>query len=354
MVAPDFAALVKRLSSLHTQAQRAAVQQADYQLTLRNWLIGRQLAESEQPDAASATTSPHPVPEPASSLRAEPGLSGPQLAHCLAFYRTYPALFPAGTEGYATLASPTLLAPLPVSARSATGVAAELLRHLSFAHFLELLPLNNVSQRTFYEEQTIRHNWSVRALKQAIDSLLYERLSLSRDKEAVLAEYADATSPATADFFANSGLLDFLGLAEGPHASDQAAAIIPRLRAFLLGLGRGFCFEAASKRLTLGNEPFLVDLVFYHRVLRCHFLLNVRLTALRPADTSYLNACLGYYRENVMAADDNPPVGLLLGVRPAATQVSYLTPGTSAELFARQHRALLPSEAELHALFERA
>lgn len=160
MVTPDFAALVERLSSLHMQAQRAAVQQADYQLTLRNWLIGRQLAESEQPDAASATTRPHPVAEPASSLRAEPGLSGPQLAHCLAFYRTYPELFPVGTGGSATLASPALFAPLPVSVRSSTGVAAELLRNLSFAQFLELLPLTNANQRAFYEGQAIRHNWS--------------------------------------------------------------------------------------------------------------------------------------------------------------------------------------------------
>jgi predicted nuclease of restriction endonuclease-like (RecB) superfamily len=346
MVAPDLVALVKRLSSLHTQAQRAAVQQADYQLTLRNWLIGRQLAESEQPGAASATASPHPVAEPASSLRAEPGLSGPQLARCLAFYRTYPALFPAGTAGSATLTSPTLFAPLPVSAPSSRGVAAELLRHLSFVHFLELLPLTNANQRAFYEGQTIRHNWSVGALKQAIDSLLYERLSLSRDKEAVLAEYADATSPATPDFFANSGLLDFLGLSEDSDISNSTTDSIARVRAFLLGLGRGFCFEAASKGLTLDNEPFLVDLVFYHRVLRCHFLINARSTVARPADTSYLNTCLGYYREYVMAPDDTPPVGLLLGIRPAATQVSYLTPGISSELFAQQHQALLPSEAD--------
>lgn len=345
MVAPDFAALVKRLSSLHAQAQRAAVQQADYQLTLRNWLIGRQLAESEQPDAASAIASPQ-VPEPASSLHAEPSLSGPQLARCLAFYRTYPALFSTGAEGSATLASPTLLAPPPVSARSATGVAAELLRHLSFAHFLELLPLTNASQRAFYEAQTIQHNWSVRALKQAIDSLLYERLGLSRDKEAVLAQYADATSPATPDFFVNSGLLDFLGLSEDSDISNSTIDSVARVRAFLLGLGRGFCFEAASKGLTLDNEPFLVDLVFYHRVLRCHFLINARSTVARPADTSYLNTCLGYYREYVMAPDDTPPVGLLLGIRPAATQVSYLTPGISSELFAQQHQALLPSEAD--------
>lgn len=111
-------------------------------------------------------------------------------------------------------------------------------------------------------------------------------------------------------------------------------------------LGRGFCFEAASKWLTLDNELFLVDLVFYHRVFRCHFLINVRPTVPRPADTSYLNTCLGYYREYVMAPDDNLPVGLLLGIQPAATQVSYLTPGISAELFAQQHRALLPSEAD--------
>jgi predicted nuclease of restriction endonuclease-like (RecB) superfamily len=222
---------------------------------------------------------------------------------------------------------------------------------LSFAHFLELLPLTHANQRAFYEVQTIKYNWSVRTLKRAINSLLYERIGLSRDKETVLAEYINAASSLTPDFLTNPGLLEFLGLPEVSQVSDSATSLIPRLKTFLLELDRGFCFEAASKRLSLDNEHFLVDLVFYHRVLRCHFLVNVRLTALCPADTSYLNVCLSHYREQEMAPDDNPPVGLLLGVRPTATLVSYLTPGISAELFAQQHHALLPSEAELHALF---
>ncbi|RZL01884.1 MAG: DUF1016 family protein [Hymenobacter sp.] len=269
MVIPDLAALVECLSSLHTQAQRAAVQQATYQLTLRNWLIGRYLAESEQPDADSATAYPQPAPELARHLGAEPGLSAPQLASCLEFYRTYPGIFSAGTEDYTTLDPSLLSTQLPVPSTSSTSVTAEvLLRHLSFAHFLELIPLTNANQRAFYEEQTIQNNWSARALKQAIDSLLYERLSLSRDKETVQAEYVEADPSATLGFPINSDLLGFLGLPEIPRAGDSSAAIIPRLKAFLLGLGRGFCFEAAAKKFTLDKEHFLVDLVFYHRVLR--------------------------------------------------------------------------------------
>lgn len=348
MVDFALATLIERLSLLHTRAQRAAVEQASHQLTLRNWLIGRHLAEGEQPGADHAASSSHLVTELAHHLQAAPGLSAPQLARCRDFYRTYPRLFPTGVGASATLGLPALQ---PGSADSSAGIPAEQLRRLSFAHFRELLPLTNASQRTFYEWQAIRNNWSVRVLKRAIDSLLYERTALSRDKEAVLVEYADAASPAPPALLTTSDLLHFLGLSDSSRASDSATTTLPRLKAFLLGLGRGFCFEAQSKRLALDNEHFLVDLVFYHRVLKCHFLVNVR-TPLRLADSSYLNVCLSHYRENEMAPDDNPPVGLLLGVRPAATRVSYLTPGISAQEFARQHRALLPSEAELSAFFE--
>ena len=349
MVDLALATLIERLSLLHTRAQQAAVAQANYQLTRRNWLIGRHLAESEQPGATHAASNSHLVAELAHHLRAVPDLSAPRLARCRDFYRAYPSLFSTGADASA----PAGLLDLQFgSADSSAGISAEQLRRLSFAHFRELLPLTNVSQRTFYEKQAIRNNWSVRILKRAIDSLLYECISLSRDKEAVLAEYTDAASSGPRGLLTTPDLLDFLGLSVSPRASDSAATILSRLKSLLLGLGRGFCFEAQSKRLALDNEPFLVDLVFYHRVLKCHFLVNVRPTARRPADSSYLNACLSHYRETEMAPDDNPPVGLLLGVQPVATRVRYLTPGTSTQEFARQHHALLPSEVELSTFFE--
>lgn len=278
-----------------------------------------------------------------------PGLSAPQLARCRDFYRAYPRLFPTGVGAAAPVNLP---ASAPGPADFWAGVPAEQLRRLSFAHFCELLSVTNARQRTFYEGQASRHNWSVRVLKQAIDSLLYERTILSRNQDTVLAEYAGAATSAPPVPLMTADLLHFLGLSAGARASASATTILSGLKAFLLGLGRGFCFEAQSKRLTLDKKSLLVDLVFYHRVLKCHFLINVRPTARHPADTSYLNVCLRHYREHERTPDDNPPVGLLLGVRPAASRVSYLTPGGSAQAFARQQYVLLPSEAELSAFFE--
>jgi predicted nuclease of restriction endonuclease-like (RecB) superfamily len=348
MIDAALATLIERVKLLQAQAQRAAVAQTSYQLTRRNWLIGRHLAEGEQPSADYAVANSHLVAELAHFLPAAAGLSAPQLAQCRYFYRTYPELFPTGVGAAATWGLPAMP---PGPADSAADIPAEQLRRLSFAHFCELLPLPNARQRTFYEGQAIRSNWPVRVLKQAIDSLLYERAVLARDQEALLAEYA-AAAPAPPAGLATADLRHFLGLTASSRVSDSATTTLPRLKAFLLGLDRGFCFEAQSQRLALAEEHVLVDLVFYHRVLKCHFLVNVRFVSLRPADSRYLNGGLRHYRENEKAPDDNPPVGLLLGVRPVATQVSYLTPGSSAQIFAHQHRALLPSEAELSAFFE--
>ena len=349
MVDAALATLIERLSLLHTQAQQAAVAQASYQLTRRNWLIGRHLTEGEQSSADHAVADSLLVAELAHHLRAVPGLSAPQLARCQDFYRAYPRLFPTGMGAAAPVDLPaSTLGPADFWA----GVPVEQLCRLSFAHFCELLSVTNARQRTFYEGQASCHNWSVRVLKQAIDSLLYERTILSQDQDAVLAEYANAAAPAPPVPLMTADLLHLLGLSAGARTSTSATTILPGLKAFLLGLGRGFCFEAQSKRLTLDKKSFLVDLVFYHRVLKCHFLINVRPTARHPADTSYLNVCLRHYREHESTPDDNPSVGLLLGARPAASRISYLTPGSSAQAFARQQHALLPSEAELSAFFE--
>ena len=192
----------------------------------------------------------------------------------------------------------------------------------------------------------------MRELKRAIDSALYERTGLSTDKAAVLAGHAGAQPLAVADVVKNPYILEFLGLEERARysESDLEAAIIAHLQTFLVELGRGFCFEARQKRITFDNEHYFIDLVFYHRILKCHVLVDLKIGAFSHADAGQMNVYLNYYREQEMTEGDNPPVGLILCAQKNDTLVRYATTGLAEQLFVSKYQMNLPSEEELQQL----
>ncbi|WP_262490770.1 PDDEXK nuclease domain-containing protein [Hymenobacter crusticola] len=249
---------------------------------------------------------------------------------------------------------PTRPATEPAVASSGLpGIApALLLSRLSFSHFLELLALERPLQHRFYEVQAVKSSWSVRELKRAIDSALYERTGLSTDKAAVLAGHAGAQPLVVADVVRNPYVLEFLELEERASysESDLKTAIIAHLQTFLVELGRGFCFEARQKRITFDNEHYFIDLVFYHRILKCHVLVDLKIGTFSHADAGQMNVYLNYYREHEMTEGDNPPVGLILCAHKSDTLVRYATTGLAEQLFVSKYQVNLPSEAELQAL----
>ena len=184
----------------------------------------------------------------------------------------------------------------------------------SFPHFIELLKLDIPPQRAFCEVRSVNNSWSVRKLKRATNSGLYGRTGLPKDKAAVLAGHAGAQPLVMSDVVRNPYALEFLGLEERTSysESDLETAIIAHLQTFLVELGRGFCFKARQKRITFDNEHYLIDLVFYHRILKCHVLVNLKIGNFSHADAGQMNVCLDYYLENEMSEGDNPPVGLVL------------------------------------------
>ncbi|MDF7815720.1 DUF1016 N-terminal domain-containing protein [Hymenobacter sp. YC55] len=198
MTASSFLVLADQLSHLHTQAQHAALQQVNYWLTARNWLVGCYLAEYEQYGQDRATYGERLLAELAKTLRTRgvAGLSLTNLKLCRQFYQTYPALLVthAATLQAAGLTLPaigqTVSDQLPATVGGPGIALPALLTRLSFSHFIELLALSTPLQRTFYEVQAVKNNWSVRELKRAIHSALYERTGLSTDKAAVLAAHA--------------------------------------------------------------------------------------------------------------------------------------------------------------------
>jgi predicted nuclease of restriction endonuclease-like (RecB) superfamily len=189
-------------------------------------------------------------------------------------------------------------------------------------------------------------------LKRAINSALYERTGLSTNKVAVLAGHAGAQPLAVADVVKNPYVLEFLGLDElaSYSESDLETAIITHLQTFLVELGRGFCFEARQKRITFDNEHYFIDLVFYHRILKCHVLVDLKIGAFSHADAGQMNVYLNYYREQEMTEGDNPPVGLILCAQKNDTLVRYATTGMAEQLFVSKYQVNLPSEEELQQL----
>ncbi|RZJ94112.1 MAG: DUF1016 family protein, partial [Hymenobacter sp.] len=150
----------------------------------------------------------------------------------------------------------------------------------------------------------------------------------------------------------NPYVLEFLGLEERASYSESEleTAIVAHLQTFLVEMGRGFCFEARQKRITFDNEHYFIDLVFYHRILKCHVLVDLKIGAFSHADAGQMNVYLNYYRENELTEGDNPPVGLILCAQKNDTLVRYATTGLAEQLFVSKYQVNLPSEEELRAL----
>ncbi len=222
---------------------------------------------------------------------------------------------------------------------------ARLLKSLSFSHFTELISIEDPLKRAFYEIECIRGNWSVRGLKRQIGSLYYERSGLSKDKKK-LAELvrkgAESAEPKLA--IRDPYVFEFLGVKskEVMAESDLEDALLDKLHDFLLELGHGFCFEVRQKRILIGKKPGYVDLVFYHRVLKCHVLIELKVEEFTHEHIGQLNTYVSWYRKNMMNDGDNLPVGILLCTQKDHALVEYALAGMDNRLFVSKYQLELP------------
>ncbi len=257
--------------------------QVNTALTIRNWIIGYYISEYEQSGKDRADYGKQLFKAIAEKLLKK-GLKSIRERHlylCKDLYKAYPQIL-------RTVSAKSYLIDFQYSAILQTLSAElhpdeiqadtdQLLNNLTFSHFIELLKADTIIKRHFYETHAIQNNWSVRDLKRAIESLLYERTGLSIDKQTTLKNHKAQIDLKPEDVFRNTYLLEFLGLEEKPSysESDLEESIITNLQNFLIELGKGFCFEARQKRITFGNTHYRIDLVFYHRILKCHVLLEL-------------------------------------------------------------------------------
>ena len=225
----------------------------------------------------------------------------------------------------------------------------KLIDKLTYTHFIELMKIAEPLKRTFYELQTIQNNWNVQQLQRNMNSLLFERIGLSTDKIGVLAKLKNESIQQIPDIIKSPYLLEFLGIEEKAEYSenDLEQAIIDHLQKFLIEMGRGFCFEARQKRITFNNKHYRIDLVFYHRILKCHVLIDLKMGEFDHADAGQMNLYLNYFAENEMSEGDNPPVGIVLCSQKDNALVHYATGGLPQEVFVARYLLQLPTEEAL-------
>ena len=224
-----------------------------------------------------------------------------------------------------------------------------LITRLTYTHFIQLLQCDTALKRAFYETETLVNNWSVRELRRAMDSMLFERTGLSTNKQKVLEKHRSGTGINPEDVIKDPYVLEFLGLDEKPGYSETRLeqAVIDHLQQFLLEAGKGFCFEARQRRISFDNRHYRIDLVFYHRILKCHVLFDLKIGPFDHSDAGQMNVYLNYYKEHEMMQGDAPPVGVILCAEKSQALVHYATGGLSQQVFVSKYLLNLPTEEEL-------
>ncbi len=373
-----YAQLLKAIDSASQQWLGRAAAVVNQSLVIRNWLIGAYIVEFEQhgEDRASYGGELLEVLSRDLAGRGLNGLSTTNLKQCRQLYWAYPQirqslsdLFDASTglrQIRQTLSdefAPLLSIPSTALTESSLAMApaeirplkAETVLHFSWSQLLELIRLDDPLKRAFYENECLKGNWSVRQLQRQIGSLLFERTGLSKNKAAVLKRARRQEPQETIeDLIRDPYVLEFAGLAELPHytESELEKALLDHLQKFLLELGVGFCFEARQFRITLGNKHDYVDLVFYHRHLRCHVLLDLKVRPFNHGDAGQMNFYLNYFKDRLAAPGDQPPVGIILCSNKDGAEVEYATSGISNKLFVSRYLTALPSVEQLKRFVE--
>ncbi|MDG2430835.1 PDDEXK nuclease domain-containing protein [Flavobacterium sp.] len=221
---------------------------------------------------------------------------------------------------------------------------------LTWSHYTFLMRIDDENERSFYEIETAKNNWSVRELKRQYDTALYTRLSLSRDKEGILklAQQGQIIEKPK-DIIKDPYILEFLGLPELHQysESDLEGEIINKLESFLLELGHGFTFVARQDRITFDDKHFRIDLVFYNRVLRCFVLIDLKIGELKHQDLGQMQMYVNYYDRNKRLEDENKTIGIVLCQNKSDLVVEYTLPENNEQIFASKYKTVLPSKEDL-------
>jgi predicted nuclease of restriction endonuclease-like (RecB) superfamily len=368
----EFEHLADTFQATQEALQKHATRAVDSALVVRNWLFGWYLVAFENAAAERSELYGKELINKLSKRLKDKGMKGispTNLRKFREFYQAYPeiqrtasvtSLTALGSASFLQPSAPSQKIQQTASVESSQTMPQVVFKQiasslpLGWSHYVELLTIDSTDERRFYEIEAAANQWTVRELQRQIASSLYERLALSRDKEEIrrLATEGQIVEKA-ADLIKNPLVLEFLGLDERPHYSEDEleSAIIDQLESFLLELGKGFLFEARQKRFTFDNDHFFVDLVFYNRLLRCYVLIDLKRDKLSHQDLGQMQMYVNYFDRHVKLPDEFPTIGIVLCHRKNDALVELTLP-PDANIFASKYQLYLPSKEELKARLE--
>jgi predicted nuclease of restriction endonuclease-like (RecB) superfamily len=394
----DYNRLINDLDLINSTAQATAAKAINQVLTIRNWLIGGYLVEYEQNGDERAGYGEALLKKIAEDL-AKRGVKGLAITSLKTYRKlalTYPAI--AKSQALSDLFTPLIQTVADQKSQTVSDLSSEqdagtafmtdflesfsssgeflfhfpsliersienqdlpwqdeayclrLFQTLSWSHLTELSRIDDPIKRAFYELQSVKSGWSLRELKRQVNSMLYERIGLSKDKDAVLTMASSGKLVDTPEnILRDPYVLEFLGLNEKPSysESDLEQALIDHLQQFLHELGRDFCFIERQFRVTIANKHHFLDLLFYHRTLRCLVAIDLKIGDFEASHAGQMNLYLNYLKSEVALPEENPPVGILLCSEKDNEEVHYATAGMDSKLFVSRYLVALPSEAQL-------
>ncbi len=318
---PAYTDLLGRISEAYVAGQVRATQAVHSHITKTYWKIGRDIVEFEQGGKARAEYGKNLLTRLSRDLtvRQGKGFNRSNVIRIRQFYVNYPK-----------------------------GATASHL--LTWSHWVELLKIEDALERSFYEQQSVADKWTVRELQRQMKSSIFLRLAAGKDKDAILQLSQQGQLGAQpSDLLRDPFVFDFLKIPE-PHSvseTDLETRLCDHLQSFLLELGKGFTFVGRQYRVPINNTPFRVDLVFYHRMLRCFVLIDLKIKAVEHHDLGQMNLYLGYFAAEENVEGDNPPIGIILSRHKDELLVEYATYQMNSQLFVQKYQLYLPNREEL-------
>lgn len=318
---PDYRNLLEQISDTYTQGRTRAVQAVNGHITETYWQVGRHIIEFEQGGKARADYGKALLASLSKdlTLRHGKGFSRSNLTYMRLFYLRYP-------------------------------IGAKASHILSWSHYVELLKLDDELERGFYEKQAIAERWSVPELRRQKAASLFLRLAASKDKAGILQLAAQGQIiEQPSDLLREPYVFEFLKIPEPYQVSESQleTVLCDHLQPFLLELGKGFTFVGRQYRVTINNSHYKVDLVFYHRILRCFVLIDLKLGDVQHHDIGQMNLYLGYFANEENVEGDNPPIGIILSRNKDELLVEYATYGMNSQLFVQKYQLYLPDREAL-------
>lgn len=346
------------LSSIIESSRKSAYQMVDRILVIRNWLLGKRIAEEELSGTHADRYGEKIVSELAKTLTEQYGKGFDQrsLYRYVQFYNTYPKIvasvkpLSSNTENQKIVASPRPLSFLGVEAVVCTE------KLLSWTHYKALLQVTDPDARLWYEKEAYEQTWSVRTLQRNISTQYYDRMLLSHNSKAVENEMKQLTSEyqGKLEFIRNPVIAEFLGMQEDTSylESDLEQAIIGNLQRFLMELGKGYAFVARQQHIHTEKQDYYIDLVFYNYILQCFVLIDLKIGKITHQDVGQMDMYVRMYDELKRGENHNPTLGIVLCSETDEDIARYSVLHGNEQLFAAKYRLCLPTEEQLRAEIE--